>query len=29
VEISDELDKILKESTIIKELGYFDPRITD
>lgn len=29
VDIPDELDKILKESPIIKELGYTDPRITD
>jgi len=28
VDIPDELDKILKESPIIKELGYSDPRIT-
>ena len=29
VNIPDELDKILKESPIIKELGYTDPRITN
>lgn len=29
VNIPDELDKILKESPIIKELGYFDPRLTN
>jgi len=29
VNIPDELDKILKESHIVRELGYFDPRITD
>jgi len=28
INIPDELDKILKESPIIKELGYTDPRIT-
>ena len=28
VNIPDELDKILKESPIIKELGYSDPRLT-
>ena len=29
VNIPDELDNILKNSNIVKELGYSDPRITD
>lgn len=29
VDIPDELDRILKESPLVKELGYTDPRITD
>ena len=29
IDIPNELDKRLKESEIIKELGYIDPRITD
>jgi len=28
INIPDELDKLLKESPLVKELGYTDPRIT-
>ena len=29
VDIPEELNKILSESDIVKQLGYTDPRITD